>query len=393
MTLQTPPAPSVADQELEAGVIEDARRRQRRHRRVAGALITVAAIAGGLIAGLAGGGGSGSGHGIRPAHPPGGTPPPPVSHLSQVAVRADAIGEARALLGSARLPAGVVRIGHIRVPVQGMVGARRKIQVHGNTADASALWLSPASMAQTVAYVKAHAPAGATKSSYGSGGPLGRISDMVVDYKWPLVADKRGIRDLTGYLAVMVMRLSDRRAVVQVASQATGLQPRPTSEAIPPGVKAVSVRLQTPPNTVDGHRLGPLLREMIITPVGIRQAVQLVDSIAITQTSTTRCPARGPADGTLTVTYTSGATAPALAQASVKLPPGWVEGGALAFAAGSSCDPIDFSIHGQPQTPLAGPGAGQFMASIIKLAGFMPRLTRLAARTLGTLESAARGAV
>ena len=60
MVVQTPSPPSPApDLETEAGVIEDARARQRRHRIIAFALVAAAAI-GGLIVGMGGGGG---GHG------------------------------------------------------------------------------------------------------------------------------------------------------------------------------------------------------------------------------------------------------------------------------------------------------------------------------------------
>jgi hypothetical protein len=54
--VESPPAPSPAVQ-TEAGAIEDARARQRRHRRFGAALIVTAAIAAGLIVGFGGGGG------------------------------------------------------------------------------------------------------------------------------------------------------------------------------------------------------------------------------------------------------------------------------------------------------------------------------------------------
>jgi hypothetical protein len=65
----------------DGGVIEDARARERRHRRIGGALVVAALVAGALIAGMSGGGGggslgghaggrpSGSGAGAGTAHP------------------------------------------------------------------------------------------------------------------------------------------------------------------------------------------------------------------------------------------------------------------------------------------------------------------------------------
>ncbi len=67
MGIQAPPAkiprtPPESDSEIEAGVIKDARTRQRRHRRIGGLLVAAAVGAGALIAGIAGGGGgAGSG--------------------------------------------------------------------------------------------------------------------------------------------------------------------------------------------------------------------------------------------------------------------------------------------------------------------------------------------
>ncbi len=55
MTLQAPQVPSEGERDIDAGVIEDARARQRRHRRV-GTTLAIAAIAAGVILGFAGGG-------------------------------------------------------------------------------------------------------------------------------------------------------------------------------------------------------------------------------------------------------------------------------------------------------------------------------------------------
>ena len=60
MTLQAPPVPSTGERDIDAGVIEDARARQRRHRRVGATVAIAAAIAAGLILGFAGGGANGS---------------------------------------------------------------------------------------------------------------------------------------------------------------------------------------------------------------------------------------------------------------------------------------------------------------------------------------------
>lgn len=380
MALQTPPAPPMPGHDIDAGVIEDARRRHKRQRRLGGVLVATVVVAGGLIAGLAGGGGSGSGRGDRPTDRPDGATPAATSHLSQSAIRADAISEARVLLANVRVPADWARVGRVRVQGQGTVGASRGVRVSGKTASVSGVWLSPLSMARTLAYVEAHPPADANRFSHGSAGSAGQISELDAVYEWPLLADKHGIRDLTGYIFVRAMEMRDGRAALQVSAQATGLRPRPTNEVVPSGVRAVTVRLQLPPSAIHGHRLGPLLHDVITTRAGIRQAVQIVDSLAITQTATKQCRAVHLPVGRLTVTYSS-AISGALAQATVSLPPGWLAGGALAFGPGTGCDPITFSIRNRPQTPLAAFGGRRdFFQTIIKLAGFMPRILTLARR-------------
>lgn len=62
MVVQTPPPTSLStrDQEIDAGVIEDARARQRRHRSIAVTVLATAVAAGVLILGMGGGGGRGA---------------------------------------------------------------------------------------------------------------------------------------------------------------------------------------------------------------------------------------------------------------------------------------------------------------------------------------------
>lgn len=377
--MQTPPAPPTPDHDTEAGVIKDARRRQLRQRQAGVALIATVVVAGGLIAGL-GGGGAGSGRGGRLTDRSGGdTPAGGASHLSQAAIRADAVSEARALLASVRVPVGWARVGHVRVQSQGNLGASRHVKVRGNTASITGLWLSPYPMAKTLALLEAHPPVGSSRFSHGWGGSGGQIYEMDTDYRWPVLADKRGVRDVTGFVSVRALKMRNGRAALQVSAQANGLRPRSSSEIVPAGVQAVTVRLQLPPRKIGGHRLGPLLRDVITTPTGIRQAVQIIDSLAITQTSPTKCQAAAGPIGKLTITY-SGAASTVLAQATVALPPGWLAGGALAFAPGAGCDPVGFSIRNRAQQPLAGLGDPGLFLPMTKLAGFMPKLLALTPR-------------
>jgi hypothetical protein len=60
MSVQTPPTPPSSDLEVEADVIEDARARQRRHRRIGAAVLVAAVVAVGAILGFTGGAGGGT---------------------------------------------------------------------------------------------------------------------------------------------------------------------------------------------------------------------------------------------------------------------------------------------------------------------------------------------
>jgi len=81
MVVQTPP-PSPPEIETEAGVIEDARARQRRHRIIGVVLLAAAAAAVWLIVGMGGGGSGGGGTGRNPLGQPSGSSSGP-AHASQ----------------------------------------------------------------------------------------------------------------------------------------------------------------------------------------------------------------------------------------------------------------------------------------------------------------------
>jgi hypothetical protein len=283
------------------------------------------------------------------------------------------------LLASVRVPGQWKHVSHARVANRGNLHASRRVLVRGTTASAVGIWLSPLSMAKTLAAVEAHPPAGGTPFVHGYGGSNGRIFEMESDYRWPLLADKHGVRDLTGFVSVRALNMPHGGAALQVSAQATGLRPRLPSEAVPAGVRTVTVRLQLPPSAIKGHRLGPLLHSTITQPAGVRRAVRIVNLLGISQTSTRRCPPVRVPVGRLTVSY-SGAASRTLAQATVALPPGWLGGGPLAFAPTGGCDPIAFSIRGRPQAPLAGDGGSGFLSPILTLAGFSPRLRAMVHR-------------
>jgi hypothetical protein len=60
MTVQTPPTSPSHESEIDAGVLKDARSRQRRHQGFAALLIAIAVVVGVLMFGGSGGGGSGT---------------------------------------------------------------------------------------------------------------------------------------------------------------------------------------------------------------------------------------------------------------------------------------------------------------------------------------------
>jgi hypothetical protein len=66
MALHAPPRPPAAESDIDAGVIEDARARQRSHRRVGAILFVVAITAGALVVSFRGGGSGGNAAAVTP---------------------------------------------------------------------------------------------------------------------------------------------------------------------------------------------------------------------------------------------------------------------------------------------------------------------------------------
>lgn len=258
--------------------------------------------------------------------------------------RAAAQRDARKLLALVRLPKDVERSA-ARPRVGGtLVGERSANSRYW--ARAQEFWMTDADPQSIIAYVKAHRPLGSKIEVWGSGSGPGSNTSLDLIFSWPSVGQEIDGRMLT----LTVVTPSGGPSAIIAQSQSSGMFPRPSSERVPSAVSSVAITLR-----IGSGRSG--LRHMhISTYVVWRKSrvaalVKAFDNLPIVQPGQEEigCPAMlgGSGEPAVTLQFRAGRARPALARAEV-----YVTHGTDGFAGFDSCDPIQFSIGGKPQTPL-----------------------------------------
>lgn len=230
----------------------------------------------------------------------------------------------------------------------------------GDAANAyrSAWWLLPpkTSMASAIAYVKAHPPHGARVTGSGSGYDSSGLTLLSVLFSWPPVPGRLEDRDLR----VTAIRVRGGRVAALAEAQSDWVVLR-SGEQVPAGVRTVAVTYQRPPTRPADRRPGPTSRVLITRPASVRRAVDLVNSLGVTQPVAGSCPALALPSGKLTVDYLAKRNSSPLASAQLTL---WAN--TATIGTGNRCDPIELQIHGRAQHPLRG---ASFARQILTLAG------------------------
>lgn len=272
--------------------------------------------------------------------------PVPTLAGNQRAARQDA----PKLLKSLRLPPGATALpaepsgdGGWLKPLPGLVATTARADVH-------AWWQLPGSPDSVIAYIEAHAPAGSTLSSSGSGGggPSG-TSEESLSYRWPAIRAVIGSREL----AVTVTSLQANVAGVLAQAESEWIVPRPASEQIPAGVNELDV--------ASAKFNGPTtLARSVTNPGEVRAIVSLIDAMPIVQPVAYSCPALMTKGARLlTFGFRGRSGGPLLAQATyVDYPP--------LTAPSGPCSPIGLRIRGRRQDPLIG---GNFVAQAQRILG------------------------
>jgi hypothetical protein len=241
--------------------------------------------------------------------------------------------DAGALVASLRLPPGATRL-----PAGGTT-------VGSFSASGHAKWMSGESQKAVIAYIKSHEPAGAKLEGSGSSSGPGIGTQLTLMYTWPSV----GLELHNRSLSISVGVLAHGRSEVFATSQSYWMVPRPLSEQVPSGVRAVEVTLR-----IGGGPQG-LRRPLTTTHVftGAERVATIIgdlNSLPIVQPGIFySCPAMivQPGRPLLTLTFRAGRARPALARAQVNVYPG--KHGSSGW---SPCDPIQFWIGTTQQTAL-----------------------------------------
>jgi hypothetical protein len=207
------------------------------------------------------------------------------------------------------------------------------------SAFAYAGWRVSGDPASVLSFVMAHLPSGSAVISSGSGSsPTG--SSRSVTFSWPPVPGVLSTRWLE-----VTASTSATGTLLFAQSQSEWVVTRPAAEEIPKGIRAVVVTDGWPGKP-------PFLSRRVENRREVGALVGLFDSLGIVQSGVISCPGEllGSTVPTVRVRFNSGSGRP-LAQATVS------SNANLSWPAsvpGWSCYPVDFSVLGRRQRPLAG---------------------------------------
>jgi hypothetical protein len=238
--------------------------------------------------------------------------------------------DARVLLGRLQLPAGAVQ--SASEPDGGGMALARPGYTTASAAlvDHHAWWTVPGSMSQVAAFVKAHPPMGAKRSTTGSAVQNGSITETFVGFSW------RAIRGVLWQrqLVVVLAGLPDGVTGVRADAEVEWTVPRPAIERVPPGAGLLTVARSTLPGWP------PPLSLAVTDKTRIRRLAAMLDRLPILQPVAVACPALFAAP-TISLTFSAASGGPPLARAT--MPVDGPEG---------SCAPITFAVRGRQERPL-----------------------------------------
>jgi hypothetical protein len=202
------------------------------------------------------------------------------------------VAAARAL-AETPLPAGAVTVGTdpgtggwLKYPAGGAPATRELVDVHR-------FWRVPGDPQTVMAWIKAHAPAGARVSGTGSGGVYGTT------VMWSLTFSLRPVPGVISEegLGVAVTAARGGGTALRADGWAIWIVPRPPSEVIPAGVGAVAVFVDR-----FGGRAFPA--GIVSASRAVQRLVSFVDSRQIVPPGTAfSCPEIGPQTRTLDLRF------------------------------------------------------------------------------------------
>lgn len=209
-----------------------------------------------------------------------------------------------------------------------------------NLVDVNEFWHVPGSFQSTLAYIKAHPPAG-WRSVEGSWFTGTVPPNQDLDYYFSDISGRVAPR----LLAISLVQLSDGSTGVRADAEEAWIVTRPRSEKVPGGVREIDIREV---EIQRAHPVGrpfvperPILSLKLTNRAKIKKIVRWIDGLPLNQPLRFPCHG-GPRSLTVaTLAFRAGGGG-ILARAS----------GVPAARGAAPCLPFEFSIHGRWQPPL-----------------------------------------
>lgn len=217
----------------------------------------------------------------------------------------------------------------------------RAVLPAGATRTAAHRWEVPLSLAETIAYEKAHPPRGSRLTAEGTGSGPGIAPNEQLTFSFPPLHGRLSSRELDVWLTEM----QDESTSLRLSSHDVAFVVRPPAEAVPAGVTRIEI----------GEPADRSLR-LVTKPAEVATIVRWFDALPVVQSlgALYGCPNMGADPPTVTFGFLD-ARGKALATASLLNAYRGVSG---------VCNPIRFGIGGQAQRPLLG---GRFLIRVNRL--------------------------
>ena len=231
--------------------------------------------------------------------------------------------DAQRLLRRVVLPSGAIRVAAEPKGDGGVLSSPGGYPAVLDLVDVHAFWRVRSRLGSVLAFVKRHVPRGGLWSGAGSSGGPGIPPNRQLMFSFPAVMGRIG----PAWMNVTAVALPGGSTGVRVDAQVSPWV-RSSGEQVPAGV-----------HTIDIKSL-PRVSLRVSNPAKVEQIIRWIDALEIVQPGTYSCPF-APHGPTVTFDF-RGVGGVALANASVTGSPS------------GPCNPIDFSVHGQAETPLIG---------------------------------------
>jgi hypothetical protein len=188
--------------------------------------------------------------------------------------------EAQRLLGELALPEGAARVNS----EQGLVGPESRPATR-QLVDADRYWHLPGEPSAVIAWIEAHPPGGARLFEHGEASGPGGVTKWFGAFSFP-VEDPDALS--SEELAFQAIPAEGGGTALRADAQVIWIVPRPSSEHIPAGVSAISVRATASvPTPVS-------VSQTISEPAAVQKVIAMVEGLKPPGGAATLCPIHLP---------------------------------------------------------------------------------------------------